>query len=148
MAILQAIKRVIQKEEKEIETEEVALDERRKVLQKKLAQSKTACTGLSTDDKLLKGLYWSDWKVSALETPEMVQGQQFAHVRFMALVEEKNRIFLVEYQQTLYNKDKQLAEMQVVVANIKEKMARYNEWYPVILKDNPYYVNYFESRVG
>jgi hypothetical protein len=146
MRFLQALKRVVEDKAKDIEVEEKALDEKRSLIQKKLAQSKTACDGLSISDKLLKGLYFTGWITNPIETPEMVQGQEYCHVHFMAIVDEKN-ILPVQYQKTLYNKEKEVAEMQVIVAEIREKMGKYKEWYPIILNKNPYYVNYFESRL-
>lgn len=147
MRILQAIKRIIQKEVKEIETETKVLDEKRGTIQRALAQSKTACKDLPDTDRFLKGLFWTGWKVNSIETPTMLAGQEFADVRFLGIEVDGDHVRPIEYQETLTNPDNQLADMQRIVADVRGKLAKMGEWYPIILTRNPYYTNYFESRV-
>jgi hypothetical protein len=147
MKWFQAMKNVIKREAEKIQVEEKVLDEKRFRIQKALEQSKTACKGLNFNDKLLKGLYFSGWKVNSVETSTMIAGQLVTNVRFMGIEVKGDHIQPFEYQETLTNPESQVADMQRIVATIREKVYKMNEWYPIILKSNSYYENYIESRI-
>ena len=147
MKIFKALKRVAQKEIEKINIEEKHLKETRDQIMIALEQGRNASKGLENDDKQIKGLYWTGWKVNGVESSTMVQGQTVASVMFMGITKDKEHWRLFDYQEDITNPQLLAGEMQRIVVEIKGELVKLDEWYPVILQNHPHYKNYFEERI-